>query len=736
MRFLLLFSPIFLLHPIACVFQASLFPDSSVFAFVPYVFFVFWCAVVPVLYGAAIFRAHFNRIVVEGGRMVIGANLRDAFAIEDLEEVTGHQGSAANNYEESILLRFADKREIKIPINDYEEVALRELITRMKEVNPQARYVYTDVLPLESRGLLKFLHGTTESDNMIIGQSKTPVEDTMYQLVKDHEKLFFVLYGLIWFLVMCGLTLYSAEVQAMHATASGSIANQLSLDTSNQLTDTLRSAELSGSTGLFHLAYIYFLKLNILLVASLIYFSNQGLEMLAVIWAFIGFVLAAVLPMIRKMSPNFVFIDSGSIGMGTRFFRWDEVATVALHKVGEFGDPLEGVLEIDQSIDELRPESLKIHLSRIADIGQRHRLLRLTERYGNHASFNEEFMRTTNVLVDIQFTDLWLEQADSSVKSLSLSEGGKSVGGGRYIVDSVLGYGGQGTTYLAHRSDEEVENVVVKEIILPSYADVRILQDAKSRFVRSARLLAGLEHEQIVRLLDYFVEEGKAYLILEYVEGKDLRRLVQEKGAFRKSEVIDMGLQLCRILDYLHDRNESIIHCDLAPDNLILTESGQLKLLDFDVAHVLDSRTTGFVAARPSYTPPEQFRGNPTAKSDLFSMGAILHYLSKGADPPPLGVGVVEDVESLLPSALSRLISSCCAFNESTRPSSAVEVESRLFALSNTDITEVFGKKKGSGGQADTRLERDTRSLVDTDNDTQSDRGLKIKIRKKELQAE
>lgn len=683
MRFLLLFSPLFLLHPISCIIQACFFTSSSIFLYVPHFFFVFWCAVVPVLYAAVIYKCFYNRINLEGGRMLIGTSFRDSFMVSDLVEVTGDQGTVANNYEESIVLRFNDDRELKIPINDYEEDGLRELIVRLREENPQATFSYTDVLPLESRGLLKFLHSTSESDSMIIKQSKTPIEDTMFQLMSEHERLFFMIYAGVWLVVVCGLAYYSAEAQLISATSSSAVMDRMVADASRELSRSLHG-DAVGAQGWLHSLNVLVLQIKLLGAGALAYFSSQGVYILGIIWAFIGFVLAAVLPTWRKFSPTFVFVDKGSVGSGARFMTWDEVSQIELHKVGEFGDPLEGVLEIGQKGDEIYHERIKINLSRLPELQQRHNLLRMTERYGARAECNEEFMRATNVLTDIQFTDLWLEQQDADVRPVSISEGARSVGAGKYVVDKVIGYGGQGTTYLARRgedSEDSAEKLVVKEIVLPSYADVRILQDARSRFERSARLLAGLEHPQIVKLIDYFCEEGNAYLVLEYVGGENLRKLVEKQGALDRSRVLELGAQLCEILSFLHDRPDPIIHCDLAPDNLILDESGKLKLLDFDVAHVLDSRTTGFVAARPSYTPPEQFRGNPTAASDIFALGAILHFLSKGSDPPPLGAGGDTESDGEGDNDLAALIAECGAFEENDRPPSAAVVLERLRAL-------------------------------------------------------
>jgi serine/threonine-protein kinase len=206
------------------------------------------------------------------------------------------------------------------------------------------------------------------------------------------------------------------------------------------------------------------------------------------------------------------------------------------------------------------------------------------------------------------------------------------------------------------------------------------MQDATSRFERGAKLLKELEHPKIVKLLDYFFENGKAYLVMEYVKGETLRDYIDRKGAMPFDEGKKLGLQLCEILEFLHERDTPVIHCDFAPDNLIITPDGDVKLIDFDVARVVESKAHTFIAGRPSYTPPEQFRGQPTPQSDLFALGAILHYLLQGKDPPPLCAGESDDDTVWNSTGVEQLIQQCCRFEASERPKSAGEIKETLLS--------------------------------------------------------
>ena len=137
-----------------------------------------------------------------------------------------------------------------------------------------------------------------------------------------------------------------------------------------------------------------------------------------------------------------------------------------------------------------------------------------------------------------------------------------------------------------------------------------------------------------MKLLDYFVEDHRAYLVLEHIDGLSLADCVKQNGKFEEAQTIDLCQQMCDILQYLSANDPPIIHRDFTPDNLILNQDGTLKLIDFNVAHQ-DSQdgTTGTVVGKPSYMPPEQFRGLPCMQSDLYAMGASLYFLLVGQDP-------------------------------------------------------------------------------------------------------
>lgn len=628
-----------------------------------------------------------KRLEVTNGRLV-GLHGLANHQLADLVEITGDAGSEKDDFRDSIILRFANDDEISLYVEDYEEKELLSFLAHLKKERPDVPCTYSDIISLESRGLLRFLVSSVEPDNVVLKLSKSPFEDTVMRLLKSHESIFWRIYSCMWMAAVFGLAAFSILIENERSTG-------VSVWDPSRVVHDLQ-AVVSHSGG--HPGFWDNLNLQawVTYKAAFDYFMASGVDFMRVVWLLIG-VLVVAIPIIRLLSPTFLFVDGNSLGSGTRFVPWDRASAVSLNHGSGSVDSLEdGTLTIESTAQS----PLEIDLRRVTDEKQRHLLLRLVDNYAGNAKRNAEFMRTTNTLVDLQFTDIWLDQLEASggtdvPKPVPDETGERTLAAGKYQVLRALGFGGQGTAYLGRSvepltvSGDDTEeaketaaapsrDVVVKELVLPNYADVRVLQDATARFERGATLLESLRHPQIVRLWDHFVEDGRAFLVLEYIEGKNLRQVIQEAGAFSLKQVCEFGMQLCEILNYLHSQQPAVIHCDFAPDNLILTPGGKLKLVDFDVAQVLDARAYSFVAGRPSYTPPEQFRGQPTTQSDVFALGGILHFLLNGADPSPLGASAEgPDVQT----DFEQLIGECLAFEASERPQSAEDVRVRLQAI-------------------------------------------------------
>src|SRR5262249_22800632 len=159
---------------------------------------------------------------------------------------------------------------------------------------------------------------------------------------------------------------------------------------------------------------------------------------------------------------------------------------------------------------------------------------------------------------------------------------------------------------------------------------------AHELFNREAQLLSKLNHPQIVKVLDHFVENGRSYQLLEYLNGQDLRQHVRQNGVRREDEVLAWGIQMAEILKYLHEQDPPIVHRDVTPDNFVLRQDGSIVLIDFGAANEFVGNATGTLVGKQAFISPEQFRGKSVTASDIYALGGTLHFLLTGEDPEAL----------------------------------------------------------------------------------------------------
>lgn len=283
------------------------------------------------------------------------------------------------------------------------------------------------------------------------------------------------------------------------------------------------------------------------------------------------------------------------------------------------------------------------------------------------------------------YTQIWMEALTAAPDRQRLTPlpPGTLLQAGKYKVQKLIGAGGQGSAYLSERYGfgREAMPVVLKEYVLPVQVTNTAKTTALENLEREARILKAIDHPQIVQLLDFFVEDHRGYLALEFVEGPTLRYLVKTEGPQSPELVLDFALQICAILTYLHELSPPVIHRDVTPDNLILTRDNQLKLIDFNVAQQRATTTTATIVGKHAYIAPEQFRGKPVPQSDIYSLGATMSYLLQGKDPKPLSVlrpGTQPGVSDLL----DEITAGCTAIDVANRYATAAAVADDLRALS------------------------------------------------------
>ncbi|MDX6512985.1 MAG: eukaryotic-like serine/threonine-protein kinase [Gaiellaceae bacterium] len=212
---------------------------------------------------------------------------------------------------------------------------------------------------------------------------------------------------------------------------------------------------------------------------------------------------------------------------------------------------------------------------------------------------------------------------------------------GRYVVERQLGRGGMGVVLLAR--DTELERPVAVKLLDQSLAADPVL---RQRFEREARAAARLSHPNLVRVYDARADGDPAYIVMEYVAGETLGERLQRRGSLPPAEVVEIGLQACAGLAVVHAAG--LVHRDVKPQNLLLSENGTLKLTDFGIAWAADASSltqVGTVLGTAGYIAPEQAAGEPvTAAADVYALGAVLYEALTGV-PPRQFASIVEVVQ-------------------------------------------------------------------------------------------
>jgi tRNA A-37 threonylcarbamoyl transferase component Bud32/uncharacterized RDD family membrane protein YckC len=334
---------------------------------------------------------------------------------------------------------------------------------------------------------------------------------------------------------------------------------------------------------------------------------------------------------------------------------------------------------------------IKVRLDIIRSISSKEEILRAIERWAPHASKDPELINSLQPPSDYSYTDIWLEALTAPPKRDKLKPliAGAVLKDNQYRVTDLIAVGGQGSVYLANDC-VSTEDVVLKEFVLPVYVDLTIRRKAIERFEKEARLLKQLEHPQVVKLLDYFVEDHRAYMVLEHLNGKNLHQIVKQSGKLNQNEVTALALQMCEILKYLHAQAPPVVHRDFTPENLILGHDGTLRLIDFNVAQTLDqsATTTGTVVGKPSYLAPEQFQGEPTPLSDIYSFGATLTYLLTAEDPLPIAQSHPAQAVPTISAELDTIVATCTSYDSALRFQSIEAIEQALHSLEKELLQE------------------------------------------------
>lgn len=206
----------------------------------------------------------------------------------------------------------------------------------------------------------------------------------------------------------------------------------------------------------------------------------------------------------------------------------------------------------------------------------------------------------------------------------------------RYAIQDVIGLGGMGSVYLAKDLHfPAVEKLVAVKEMINSAPDPLVRQTIVRNFEREANILVTLSHPSIPQIFDYFTHDQRSYLVLEYIQGKDLEAVLQDtKGFLDEAQVTAWAVELCDVLQYLHTyQPEPIIFRDMKPSNVMINHQKHIFLVDFGIAKTFRMGQKGTMIGTEGYSPPEQYRGEASPQADVYSLGATLHHLLTKHDP-------------------------------------------------------------------------------------------------------
>ncbi len=250
---------------------------------------------------------------------------------------------------------------------------------------------------------------------------------------------------------------------------------------------------------------------------------------------------------------------------------------------------------------------------------------------------------------------------------------------GRYEIISELGRGGTSTVYLA--KDKNLGSYwAVKQV------DGDLNKDMDS-FKKEVELLSTLQHSDIPRIVDR-VEIGKDYfVVMDFVDGTSLGKKVEAEGPQPEEKVVEWAKMLCDVLDYLHNVKGAnpIVYRDMKPDNVMLMQSGRVKLIDFGIAKECErgKKVLGPPVGTRGYASPEQYKNSSNIldeRSDIYSLGCTLYYVITGITPgkPPNGLRPLRQINPLISEGMEYIVKKCTNFNPEDRYQNCRELKKDL----------------------------------------------------------
>jgi serine/threonine protein kinase len=248
----------------------------------------------------------------------------------------------------------------------------------------------------------------------------------------------------------------------------------------------------------------------------------------------------------------------------------------------------------------------------------------------------------------------------------------------RWQLIEQLGQGGMGTVYKAYDLRLSNRLCVVKKLRVDFFKE-EDRNKALSFFEREKAVLSALKHPNIVLIHDYFEDCGNYYLVMEYVDGDNLQeRLLQRGKPFNEDDVTKWACEICDVLEYLHSHHPPVIYRDLKPSNIMLDTADDIKLVDFGIARPYRENADNTHVVSGGYSPPEQYWGGADTRSDLYALGATMHFLLTGAEPLALQTSSPAKINSQVSEKTDRIVQRLTSQDVSLRYQSATQVKEAL----------------------------------------------------------
>lgn len=239
----------------------------------------------------------------------------------------------------------------------------------------------------------------------------------------------------------------------------------------------------------------------------------------------------------------------------------------------------------------------------------------------------------------------------------------------RYAIEEKLGSGGMATVFLA--TDLNTNSKVAIKFLHPQYArDANYIE----RFVREAEMAIHLDHPNIAKVVDYGSQRSEHFIVMEYIGGRNIAEILKDEGKLPEERALSIARSVASALDYAGSLG--IVHRDIKPQNIMLTDEGEVKVADFGIAKMASMATmthTGMFLGSPAYTSPEQAKGEKVdSRSDIYSLGITLYEMLSGhppfqsgnpwsvinmhitAEPPVIDAGIAPDIKEILLKCLKK----------------------------------------------------------------------------------